>query len=318
MSLILGIDSGGTKTLALAVDHDGKVVRASTGPGLDPTGSAAPEAELRAALSAIRAQTGEVEAATLGLAYHTELAEISRMQSAVAAEVLGGGARVLNDVDIAHRGVFQGQEGILCLAGTGSMAWAVGPNGTARAGGFGPLIGDEGSAYDIGRRALQLLSHEADGRRPASPFGATLSSALGIPPEGLIDWIYTHPSPRAGVADVARTVSALAAEGDAQAQTLLTGAAAELAAAARAAAGQAGLGQGAPWATGGSVFRDAVFSQALTEHMGSAPKQGGLPPVGGALIDAAKRAGWPVTPDFTGRLGAAIQTHLSKKHQDTR
>ncbi|WP_342028456.1 BadF/BadG/BcrA/BcrD ATPase family protein, partial [Rhizobium ecuadorense] len=60
--------------------------------------------------------------------------------------------RVLNDVDAAHLGAFAAKPGILILSGTGSMAWARNSKGqSARTGGWGDLIGDEGSSHWIGQ-----------------------------------------------------------------------------------------------------------------------------------------------------------------------
>ncbi|MGO7755646.1 BadF/BadG/BcrA/BcrD ATPase family protein, partial [Rhizobium ruizarguesonis] len=77
--------------------------------------------------------------------------------------------RVLNDVDAANLGAFAGEQGILILSGTGSMAWARNSKGqSARTGGWGDLIGDEGSRHWIGQKALNLVSQSLDGSAPAT------------------------------------------------------------------------------------------------------------------------------------------------------
>lgn len=295
---VLGIDSGGTKTLAVFVSEAGEVADLVTGQGLDPTRATDAEAELNGFLAPL----ARAEAVTLGLPYHGEIARFSAMQVRVAAGRMGPAARVCNDVEIAHIGAFGGGNGVLCLAGTGSMAWAKGPIGIARAGGFGDLIGDEGSAFRIGQRALAQLSQEVDGRRTASPFGAALIEALGIAAAELIEWTYGHANPRAGIASVARTVSRLAEAGDGTAQDILRNAGAELAATASAAAQAAGLPGSKPWACAGGVFSDRTIRAELERRLGSDPAAIVLPPVGGAALDAALRAGWHIGPSWIATL----------------
>ena len=318
MSLVLGIDAGGTKTLAASVDRLGTVLALVSGAGLDPTRASDPRGELSAFIDRI-ADAHLIEAATLGLPYHDEIARISAMQGEVAESRFGQGARVRNDVDIAHVGAFAGAEGVLCLAGTGSMAWAKGPKGVARAGGYGDLIGDEGSAFWIGREALALLSREADGRRERSPFGVALAETLGFDAAELIEWTYGHADRRAAVAGVARRVSALAEAGDRTASTILRAAGNELALIVRAATRTAGLPDAAPWACAGGVFADAIVRGTLAEALGNPPVESVLPPVGGAVLDAALRAGWQVDTAWIARLRAGLgQTGTSEPRERTK
>jgi N-acetylglucosamine kinase len=307
MSTILGIDAGGTKTVAATVDVTGAVLDLATAPGLDPTRAIDAAAELGAFLRGlVRDDAIAPAAATVGLPFHGEVAAITAMQHEVVRERLGLNARACNDVEVAHVGAFGGGHGVLLLAGTGSMAWATGPGGTARAGGFGDLIGDEGSAFWIGQRALALVSREADGRRSASPFGQDILQALGIGSDGLIDWIYAQANTRSGIASVGRHVSASAAGGNMDATSILKRAAAELAEIARAAAEACGLRDSCPISTAGGVFRDPVVRTEVARLTGREPSAGLLPPVGGALLDAAHRAGWSVDRSWMTRLGAEL------------
>jgi glucosamine kinase len=166
MDHVLGLDSGGTKTLAVVADRSGRVVAAANGEGLDPTA----HDQWQARLAAMIAPFGPVVAATLGLPFHGEIAEISAQQQAVAKSLVGEQAQVVNDVAVAFEGALAGQDGILILAGTGSMAWARGRHGTVRVGGWGDAFGDEGSAYWIGREALGLVSQHLDGRADSPAF----------------------------------------------------------------------------------------------------------------------------------------------------
>lgn len=307
MKTVLGIDAGGTKTVVALVDETGAVLNYSVCLGLDPTRAENAEAELDDFLQrALTAGADMPQAATVGLPFHGEIAAVTAMQHARVARHLGANARACNDVEVAHIGAFGGGDGVLLLSGTGSMAWARGPAGTARAGGFGDLIGDEGSAFWIGRRALALLSQEADGRRSASSFGNGILDALGIESDGLIDWVYSRQNPRSGIASIARHVSALGAAGTADAVSILKNAAAELAATASAAARAAGLAALHPLATAGGVFQDAVIRAELARLTNAEPVPGLLPPIGGAVLDAALRAGWAVDQAWLSRLGGEL------------
>lgn len=296
MNAVVGIDSGGTKTLAALVSSSGDVLKLASGPGVDPTRAGDVETALRALRDDLASGAHDIEVATLGLPFYGEVATITAMEDELATQLFGPLARACNDVEAAHIGAFGGEDGVLCLAGTGSMAWARGPKGTARAGGFGELVGDEGSAFRIGQEALAALSQETDGRRPRSDFGAALADALCIQftLAGVMEWTYGHDKPRAGIASAARHVSSLAAAGDAEAAAILTRAGAALAAIAQAAARAAGLGPSAPLAYAGSVFADPVVSAEVARLFGSTPAPSRLPPVGGAVLDAARRAGWAV------------------------
>jgi glucosamine kinase len=310
MNVVVGIDSGGTKTLAAAVNASGEVIRLASAPGVDPFEPGGLESVLRMLRGEIGARADvEVGAATLGLPFYGEVTTITAMEDELAAQLFGPLARACNDVEVAHIGAFGGEDGVLCLAGTGSMAWARGPQGTARAGGFGDIIGDEGSAFRIGQEALGFLSQEADGRRPRSAFGTAFANALDIPftLTGVMEWTYRHDKPRAGIASLARNVSSLAATGDTEAAAILTRAGAALAAIAQAAAKEAGLGPSARLAYAGSVFTDPIVSAEVCRLLGSTPVASELPPVGGAVLDAARRAGWAVDRTWQSALRSNLK-----------
>jgi glucosamine kinase len=301
MPYILGLDSGGTKTIAVVADQTGHVIAPATGDGLDPTAGAGWDARL----AALIAPLPPVTAATLGLPFHGEIAEITAHQNAVAKSLIGPHATVVNDVAAAFEGAFGGQDGVLILAGTGSMAWARGPNGTHRIGGWGDAFGDEGSAHWIGREALAQVSQHLDGRTQCPAFATGILTALVITGEDLIGWTYRQTAPRAAIASVALHVSALARNGDPDAQTLLTRAAAHLATLGHSAA--RAIGTTAPnWSYAGGVFDDATVLATVTAQMASAPIPPILPPIGGAVLLAAKAANWPIDAAFIATLAQSL------------
>lgn len=297
---VLGLDGGGTKTDVAVVDRSGRVLTRARFGGLDPT--AGPDWEQH--LAGIAAKVGPVTAAVLGLPYYGEIAPVSARQCAVAAALFGPNNRVQNDVAVAFEGALAGADGVLILAGTGSMAWARGPDGEHRVGGWGDVFGDEGSAWWIGRAALNLISQQLDGRQPVRGFADAMLTKIGIAEGDLISWTYGLPNPRANIAGLAELVSALAQAGDADALALMQDAARQLA--------QLGLTAArlcsAPlcWSTAGGVMRDPTVRGVLAASMGCAPTLPILPPVGGAVLRAAKAAGWDTGPEFIARLKSEL------------
>ena len=302
MARVLGLDSGGTKTIAAVADRSGRVVARVSGEGLDPTAGDGWEVRL----AGLVAPLGPVDAATLGMPFHGEIPEISARQISVATALFGASVQVLNDVAVGFEGALAGRDGVLILAGTGSMAWARGPLGTVRTGGWGDVFGDEGSAFWIGREALGMVSRHLDGRNPSAAFAQGVLGRLGIAGSDLIGWTYRQDHLRAGIAAVAVHVSDLADHGDAEARRLMQRAAAHLSELGRAAAEASGTGAPLLWSVAGGVFRDATLSGAVTALMASDPVPPRLPPVGGAILSAARAAGWAADDAFITRLNRSL------------
>lgn len=302
MDRVLGIDGGGTKTDVAVADRSGRVVRRLRAEGLDPVGGQDWEAVLRG----IAAEVGPVAQAVLGLPFHGEIAAVSDAQRSAAARIFGPGTLVLNDVEIAFDGALGGEEGVLVLAGTGSMAWARGPLGTHRVGGWGEMFGDEGSAYWIGREALAWMSQELDGRRDGA-LATALLPRMGIASGSLSAWAYgldDPRAPRARIAGLAQEVSALARAGQPEAVALMAAAAGQLAQQGMTAARLCGTS--GRWSFAGGVMADPVVRQALTDRMGVAPVPPVLPPVGGAVLRAARAAGWLAEAAFVAALAGEL------------
>jgi glucosamine kinase len=141
----------------------------------------------------------------------------------VAEEVI-----VDSDASIALADAFDDGPGIIILAGTGSIAYGRGIDGSlARCGGWGPVFGDEGSGAWIGKRALGIVAAAADGREPTTALtGSILTAAEVNTPEELIPWAIAAGT--ATIAKLAPVVMATAAAGDARANALLSLAAEEL------------------------------------------------------------------------------------------
>ena len=310
MNLVLGLDSGGTKTVFALADRDGQATLLRHGPGLDPSTGA----DWAPALEALLRRDGQAaEAAVLGLPFHDEVERYSQEQTAVAARLIPGNTLVQNDVRIAFDGAFAGHAGVLVLAGTGSMAWAS-LNGPAdphiRVGGWGDAFGDEGSAFWIGRQALSVVSRHLDQREPAPEFCAGILAGLNLLPGALIGWCYQLENRRMAFAGVARTVSLLAQAGNIHAEAILSAAADHLADHIKVAWTRTRAKTPLRWSYAGGVFSSAIIRQKVAERIGTEPVPPRLPPIGGALLRAASNAGWPIDDRWIDRLSGSLKALL--------
>ncbi|RWX81035.1 ATPase [Neorhizobium lilium] len=322
MSYVLGLDGGGTKTLTALADRSGEVVEIVRGPSLDPTAAHDWPALLSRQLGQASNGFGAPAAAVLGLSFHDEIERFTTMQEEVAVSLLPHSkVAVENDVRIAFDGAFATGGGILLLAGTGSMAWASlnGPNDRHyRIGGWGDAFGDEGSAYWIGRESLAIASQALDGRLPeADVFAHELLRVLSISADGLIDWVYSIGNRRTAIAGISSLTAAMAESGSSPARDIINRACDHLARHVAAAERLLSYpeGQHPAWSYAGGVFSSSSILDGVCRRVGTAPVDPILPPVGGALVHAARLAGWDVDTGFVGRLSASLQNFAQSKTQ---
>jgi N-acetylglucosamine kinase len=236
MRLFLGVDGGQSGTKALIGDENGRILGAGEA---GPCNHAA-AGEGRAKLE--RAVEGSVGAACKQAGLDADTVEFKAACFGMSGgpddkrEILAAALRVehlvvTNDAVIALAGATRSGQGIITIAGTGSIAFGRNASGrTARAGGWGYVFGDEGGGFDIARRALRsvLRMEEGWGSRTAllEPLLAATGSATA---NEMLHRFYTDEWPRSKVAKLARVVDAVAGDGDAVAQALMRGAAQELA-----------------------------------------------------------------------------------------
>ena len=230
--LYLGLDGGGSKTLAVIVDaaggECGRGVAGSSNHevvGLEQAVTAILHAAERAALAAQTALP--VTSAWLGLAGMDHLGDCERLAPRVSS--LARAVRITNDAELALSALPR-QVGVALISGTGSIALGRNAQGqTARVGGWGHIFGDEGSGYAIGRAGLQAAARAADGRGPATALLDRILAAWELSaPEALLARVY-QPFDKTAIAALAPLVLTLAAEGDEAARHIEAGAARELA-----------------------------------------------------------------------------------------
>jgi glucosamine kinase len=231
----LGIDGGGSKTLAVIVDARGQERgRALAGSSNYQAAGIEPAiAQLYAAAEqATRAAGGSlpVKAAWLGLAGVDRPSDQSVLLPRL--QPLAESIRLTNDAELLLS-VLDGAVGVALVAGTGSIALGRDAQGAlARAGGWGHILGDEGSGYDIGRRALQAAMRAADGRGEATMLLECVMSYWGLArPDDMVGRVYNNDD-KAGIARLAPLVLRAARDGDGVARKIAQRAADELALAA--------------------------------------------------------------------------------------
>jgi len=224
-------------------------------------------------------------------------------------------ARATGDMVTAFWGALDSELGVVVAAGTGSVCYGRNAQGAGRqVGGWGHLMGDEGSAYDIAVCALRAAARATDGRGPQTALSQGLAAALGVSDfVGVAFRVYGEPLSRDSIARLATVVSDAAAGGDAVARELLAAAGRELGLAAVAALRSVGLAErSAPVAYTGAVFdagapviepfRCAVIS--LCPRASVVPPR--FPPVVGAFKLALRQIGEGFTTAVAARLRATL------------
>jgi glucosamine kinase len=233
-AIIVGVDGGGSKTLAMVADErGGEIVTVDGGPSAVRPGGVEESATtiaatIRDAMAAAGMSHVVPKVICVGVAGVGREGERQALWQALASADVGEDVVVHTDATIALDDAFGDGPGILLIAGTGSIAYGRGPTGsTARCGGWGPVIGDEGSGAWIGRRALSIVTAAHDGREPPTSLtGALLTAAEVDQVDDLIAW--AAGATPASLAGLAPAVTAAAEGGDLRANALLSLAVEEL------------------------------------------------------------------------------------------
>jgi N-acetylglucosamine kinase-like BadF-type ATPase len=234
MRYILGLDGGGTKTLALLGDLDGNVLgRGVSGPSnYNAVGFGAACSALEAAISAARKDhPGELSALCLGLAGAGREEDIDRFQAWAVQKFPKAVIKVASDAEVLLITAAPSGPALALICGTGSIVYGRTVTGELiRAGGWGYLFGDEGSGYAIGLAALRVVMQAYDGRASETLLSELILERYGLQtPPDLVRTVYDSVSPRVVIAALSDLVEQAAAEGDSAAIAILDEASRELA-----------------------------------------------------------------------------------------
>lgn len=258
MRYVIGIDAGGTKSVGLLADESGTILREARGGGanLRAHGELGVEKSLFQVLDALNPPQA-VDALCLGIAGVARETDQELVRDLLRRLGIRRAVRIVTDAEVALVAGAPDRHGIVLVAGTGSIAYGVDASGkSARSGGWGYLLGDEGSAFWLGHAAVRAGIRAADGRGPATTLFDRICAQLELhEPARLVEWFYDQELSRTRVAQLARLVEESAAEGDETAQDLLDQAARHLARAARAVERQLDFPTPYPLVLSGGAFR---------------------------------------------------------------
>lgn len=299
---VVGIDAGGSKTVCQLGDEHGHVLKESRGPGanLQSAGELEVEKVLHDVLSDVLADIEHPPAAIcLGMAGVDRPNDAQIVQGILRRMCRGTRTLVINDALVALEAGAPGQPGVVLIAGTGSIAYGRDAHGgAARAGGWGHVLGDEGSGFWIGRQAIRAVLRAIDRRGAETNMAAAICAHFGVSRvQDLVHPVYDGGMRPRAVAAIAPIVGDAADAGDAVAMHIIDVGAAELAGAASSVATRLGI-TNQPFALplAGGIFRSVprVRSRVLArigEQIPSArPALLEVEPASGAVRFAAQLA----------------------------
>jgi N-acetylglucosamine kinase-like BadF-type ATPase len=236
MTYFLGVDGGASKTAALVTDHEGKPLGDGVaGPsnhlrvGIE-TAARNIERAVNKALVAADVASREITWAYCGIAGADHPAHRQEIVDSLNIFFPRGNFTVDNDARIALTGAIGFGAGAVVIAGTGSVAFGRNTAGEeARAGGWGPAVGDEGSAYGIARAGFSAVLRAYDGRGPSTKMLEILNHDYQMAASEIPRFVYATTTHADDIARFSKLVIEAAQQGDVVASTILKDAGHELA-----------------------------------------------------------------------------------------
>ncbi len=318
MKYLIGIDGGGTKTKAVLSDLDGKIIcTTETGVSNVLIVGESGVKEVCAKILTIfidkqKLKPNEIIYWSLGLAGAGRESDQERAQNGV--ESLGFEDKVLvtSDAHAALVGAFAGREGIIIISGTGSICFGVNDSGQLfRSGGWGHLLGDEGSGYFIGRHAVIAALKDYDQRGPSTKLRRSLENHFKVDSiHEIISKIYqAKEGAKVEIANIAPLVFHKTVSDDQIANEIISRAIDELGKLILSIAKQMGKLEGSiEIATVGSIFiQKAIILPQLKSYLGKYFKfinihEPELEPVRGAILLGLKKLKIQVTEEILSNL----------------
>ena len=200
VSLFLGIDGGGTKTECVIGDEE-QVLGSSVGSTIkikkvgESAAGQAIETAIADACRSANVTPRDIRHTCIGIA-GSSIPEVTDWTYSVLKQLVAGEVQVVNDALIAHRAAFDKRPGVLVIAGTGSNVLGINDRGeSGRAGGWGPMISDEGSGFWIGRRAVAHAMRAYDCRQESTLLDAVMNAWHLKTVEELVSMANSNPPP---------------------------------------------------------------------------------------------------------------------------
>lgn len=318
--LFLGVDGGGTKTGYCVIDADGQVLartRSATiyylSIGWDAAGARLAEG-IAQALADAGSTSAELTHTFVGIPGHGDIPRDQPRLDVLPREAAGLERYTCgNDVVCGWAGSLAAEDGVHVVAGTGTIGYGRWRGSEARCGGWGTLLGDEGSGYWVAREGLSLFTQMSDGRLPRGPLHPIIVAELGLADDHdlLALLLEEGQTDRTQVAALSRLVDRAAEEGDAAAAAVLDRAADEIVVLAEGTRRHLDVAadERVPLSRSGGMFGSTRVRErfsAEAARRGFAVREPLLPPDAGAAVLAARLAGTPLRPAALARLRAAI------------
>lgn len=265
--LAIGVDAGGSKTVA-ALAQDGTFVRVFEGIAANPSSRGIEAASETIAETIAGSLDGaHPHAIFVGAAGARRESVASEIKNALQSRFPGASIAVGDDCCIALRAAVPQGDGVVLIAGTGSVAYAERAGEVYHAGGYGYLVGDEGSGFAIGSAALRLLLRAFDGRVPRDAFLDEIAERIQAANElDVLARVYGNPHAVSDIAALARVVLDAANRGERSANKIVQAAALELADLVKSLVKRAGLtGSDAPIVFAGGMLANNTLLSFLLE-----------------------------------------------------
>jgi len=314
---VLGFDGGGTGTRCAVLTIDGALPAVAHGgpSNFQRIGAEQAAQNVRDVALAALDQAGLTPPAVAGalcLAGLGRPCDRELMYPILQALGLADQTLLYTDADAALAGAHALGPGVVVMAGTGATAWGADAEGRrVRSDGWGPILGDEGSGYWIGREALRAVMRARDGRGEATALTEAVLAHFGLQePWELVRRLPLAQTNTEDISALAVVCAETAQTGDAVAEAILVAAGTNLAQSGAAAATQ--LGMAAPSvAVTGSVLTNPVVRRQFTRHLGdlcpgSIVLPPRFPPVIGAALLALQHTGATIDAALLSKLPAAL------------
>lgn len=202
MTYFIGIDGGGSSLRVVVVNENMEVIAQQSGGTANP-GIIGHDASAQLLRNTIRAALSEISpdditGVGIGVAGASAVHSSQWLYEVVRDVTPHAHIVPSSDFEIALVGANGERQGLLLLSGTGSIAYGINEQGkSAQAGGWGYLLGDEGSGYWIGLQAIKLVTRAADGLIMPTNFTKQILTTLELEkPSDLIAWLYRSETPR--------------------------------------------------------------------------------------------------------------------------
>lgn len=299
-----GIDAGGTASKGILLDQDGKLLaEATAGPAnYQVVGSKTAAEEIRKLLDqlCLDAKLAGVDHLGIGLAGAGSAEDVKILTAEIMPLVKVKECYLTDDGEIAVLGAHAGGSGLVVIAGTGSIVYGLATDGQkVRAGGWGPILGDEGSGFWIGLKALQAIIKAAERRGPTTLLTDLICKQLKIDHlRQLVPLVYQDRLPRGLIAALTPLVLEAMVAGDQLARQIIEAGLAELALTVARVYQDLGSTSLATAVVGGlfnsqqiyEIFTDKL--RELGDYQVIRPKK---PPVYGAVFYAVRGSGLNLT-----------------------